>query len=90
MHRVRGDQADVTVDSRAGIPARGGLGGGVRLDDEEVRLAGLEVVGEVVAETDVAVRAVAEVVAVDPDVAVGHDAVELDPHALALGIGGQR
>ena len=88
MHRIGGDEADVTVDSRAGIPTRRGLGRGVGPDDEEIRLAGLEVVGEVVAEADVTIGPAAEVVGVDPDVAVRHDAVELHPHALALGLGG--
>ncbi len=37
--------------------------------------------GQFVPEADVAVRAVAQMIAVDPHVAVGHDAVEVDRHA---------
>src|SRR4029077_13191630 len=41
--------------------------------------AGDEVLGDVVGETDIAVRPPAEVDAVDPDIAVHVDAVELEP-----------
>ena len=82
------DEADVAIDSGAGVPAGGGLGGVVAADGEGVGGGGaeVEVAGEFVAESDVAVGALAEVVAVDPDVAVGHDAVELDEDA-AVGVG---
>ena len=79
------EEVDVAVDAGAGIPAGSGLLGVVGADGEEV-VAGVEVAGEFVAEGDVAVGAVAEVESVDPDVGVGHDAVEGDEDLLVSGI----
>ena len=44
--------------------------------------------GEVIAKSDVAVWAMAQVKAIDPDIAVGYNAVEFDEDALlCVGIG---
>ena len=72
---VGGDEADLAVDAGSGVPAGGGLLRVVDADGDDV-FAGVEVVGEVVVEADVAVGAVAEELSVDVDVGVGHDAVE--------------
>ena len=76
------------VDARAGIPARCRLRGIVGAHRQDVAGFGaeLQMAGEFVAKADVAVRPLAQVEAVDPHVAVGHDAVEFDEHAL-VGVG---
>src|SRR5262245_13418367 len=92
MHRVDHFQMRVPIDAAAGIPARSWLFGVVAADGENVFLtvAEIQMISHVVAETDVAVGALAERVAIDPDFAVGHDAVELDADALGLVLGGKR
>jgi len=65
-----GDDADVAVDAGAGVPAGGGLLGVVDADGEGVD-AGVELLGDVVVEADVAVGAMAEELAVEVDVGVG-------------------
>ena len=78
---VGGDEADLTVDAGAGVPAGGGLLGVVDPDGDDV-FSGVEVRREVVVEADVAVGSMAEEFAVAVDVGVGHDAVEGDVGAF--------
>src|ERR1019366_6196250 len=93
---VGGQQPGVPVDAGAGIPAAVGLVGVVHLDGDHV-VAGVEQRREIVREGDVAVGALAQILAVDPHFAVLIDAVELDDddavlvglrHAEALAIPG--
>ena len=65
-----------------------GCAGIVGTDGKHVRLvaAKVEVAGQLVAKADVTIRPLAQVEAVDPDIAVGHDAVEVDedtPHSIS-------
>ena len=71
----------MAVDAGAGVPTGGGLPGVVDADSDEV-FAGVQVLGEVVVEADVAVGSVAEEVSVAVDVGVGHDAVKDDVGAF--------
>src|SRR5581483_5543945 len=81
---IGNDQPDVPVDSRSGIPARSRLAAVVGAHGQNVRWrrTGLKVPRELVAETDIAVRPLAQVEAVDPDVAIGHHSVEFDEDPL--------
>ncbi len=83
-------EEDVAVDAGAGVEAGGGLGGVIAADGDDVGfVAEVEVTCEVVLEADPTVGAMAEEEAVDVDVAVGHDAVELDEDGFGGGIGGE-
>src|ERR1035437_3467294 len=86
------NQPNVTIDTRATVPARRRLGRSVGADGEGIRLSIAEIgmPGQFVLEADVAERPMAKLEAVDPDIAVGHDAVELDEDAALGIIGGQR
>jgi hypothetical protein len=75
------DEADVPVDAGAGVPARGGLPRVVGADGDDVRLAEVQMFGQLVAEADVTVGPFAKMMPVDPHVAVRHHAVELDEDA---------
>ncbi len=84
------DNADMAIDARAGVPAGGGLHRIIGADGEDIVGAGsVEVAGEFIAEANVTIGAFAEVEAVDPDIGVGHDAVEVDEDA-AVGVGGRK
>src|ERR1035437_7120774 len=89
---IGSDKSDVTINARAGVPARRRLGRSVGANGEDIRLAiaEIEIPGQFVLEADVAERPMAKLEAVDPDIAVGHDAVELDEDAALGIIGGQR
>ena len=83
VQRPGGDQPRMPVNTRAGVPAR------VRLlrvvdahGDEVARRAVAQVRGELIAEGAVAVRPLAEVMAVDPDLTVSIHAVEFDENEL--------
>lgn len=89
MDGMRHDETDVSIDARTGIPAGGGLAGGVRLDGEEVFSTRVELAGDVVTKAEVAAGPVAEQLPIEPDVAVFHHAVEFDPDILALAAGRQ-
>jgi hypothetical protein len=80
----------VPVNARAGIPAGVRLGGIVHLDGDGV-IAGAEneVRRQVVPEGDVAEGTFAEILAVDPDLAVFEHAFEFDEEFLAAGRLGQ-
>lgn len=77
------DEPGVAVDAGAGIPARGGLGGGVGADGQQV-FSGTERIADVAAETGVAVGPAAYFLPIQPDLAVGHHAVEFQPGELGL------
>ena len=84
VDRVGRDQADVSIDPRASEELLRRLSRRIGLDcDDVVGRSELDVGGHVVSEADVSVGVVAKVHAVDVDVAVFHDAVELDEHPLA-------
>ena len=87
VDRVGCYQANVAINARPAVPARSRLSGIIGAHGEDIRLvfAEVQMPGQFVAETDVTVGPLAEVEAVDPDVAVGHDAVEVDEDAT-LGI----
>ena len=89
MHLARDQQPRMPVDARARVPAGVGLEGVVDADGQHVRAVELEVLGQIVGEADVAAGPLAERVAVDPDLAVLVDAVELDGDLLALAGRGQ-
>src|SRR5450756_1495968 len=71
------------VNTGTGIPAGGGLRGGIAADGDDVVAAEIQMTGQIVIETDVAERAVTEVEAVDPHVAILHHAIEPDGYGLA-------
>ena len=81
------NQADVAIDALTCVPAGGGLSGRVGADGKDVGFirAEVQVTGQFVAKADVTVGAFAEVVAVNPDVTVGHDTVEVDEDTV-LGV----
>ena len=79
-----GDEADLAVDARAGIPARCGLLRIVHSHRDDV-LAGMQMRRQFIVEADIAIGPVAEQLAVQVDVAVGHYAVEDDEHAARRG-----
>src|ERR1700678_3397333 len=78
---VGGDEANLTVDACARIPAGGWLLGVVDADGDDI-FSGVKVRREGVVEADVAVGTMAEEGAVAVDVGVGHDAVKGDKGAL--------
>ncbi len=80
MNRGGREQAHVAVNAGAGIPAGGGLLRVIGADREQVRpgCAEVQVTGQIVPEGHVAVGPLAEMEAVDPNVAVGHHAIEFD------------
>jgi hypothetical protein len=83
-------QPGMPVDARARVPARVGLVGVVHLDREHVLArAEVDVRGEVVPEADVSERPLAEVLAVDPHLAVLIDAVKFNQDLSALVAVGQ-
>ncbi len=81
-------QPGVAVDAAPRVPAGVGLGRVVHADRDDVD-PGDEVRRDVVGDGGVAVRPPAEVGAVDPDVGVHVDAVELERHAAAARAGGK-
>jgi len=91
VHRVRDDQADVAVDPCARVPTGGGLPGVVRAHGQDVQLvvAQAEGPGQLIAEAHVPEGPLAQGLAVDPDLAVGHDPVELHEDPAAQGVLGQ-
>ncbi len=86
---VLDDEAGVAVDACAAVPAAGGLPGGVGADGENVGAGAGEVIGEVIAERDVAIGSCAEEGVVHVDFRVGHDGVEFDVDAFAFGLRGE-
>ena len=72
------DQADMPVDARAAIPARGRSGGGVGAHGDDVAPVRAQMAGDVVAQADIAHRAIADMMAVHPDAAAFHDAVKFE------------
>ena len=82
-------EPDVAVHPRPRVPSRS-LFAVVHTDGKKVWALFLQVRRQVVLETDVAVPTVSEMVAVDPDVAVLVDTVELDEYLLAPGLRLQR
>ena len=80
-------QADMTVDTGAAIPAGVRLGGVVNAHGDDVA-AGLQVRGQVIGETGVAVRPGTQVVSVDPDRTVHVHTVEFDGVVLVLAVAG--
>src|ERR1019366_2527305 len=84
---VGGQQPRVPVDAGARIPSAIGLAGVVHLNGDDV-VARVEVRREIVREGDVAVGALAQILAVDPHFAVLIDAVEFDDDgAVLVGLG---
>ena len=82
---ARAHQADVAVDAAAGVPAPAGLDGIVHAHGDDVVLSGrVQQRGDVKVEGAVAIGASAGQPAVDPDLAVHIDAVELHGHALRV------
>jgi hypothetical protein len=78
------DEPDVPVNARAGIPPRRRLGGIICAHAQHVSLvAKIQMAGQVIAKARVAGRALAQMKAIDPDIAVGHHAVEVDENTLA-------
>ena len=76
--------ADVPVDAVARVPAGSGLLGVVGPDgDDIVRAVQLDVVRNIIIQRQIAERPVSQQVLVDPHVAVGHHAAELDVDPLA-------
>ena len=71
------DKPDVAIDAASGIPARIGLVGIVDTHGNDV-VATAQVAGNVVLERAVAIRSVAEFLAIDVDSGVHVDAIELD------------
>ena len=84
VQRIGQHQPHMAVNSRAGVPARRGLGGSVGAHGDDIGgvRAHIEVRGQVVAEAHVTQRAGSKRVAIDPHLAVLHHAVELDPYPL--------
>ena len=79
MHGIHGVDVHVPVDAVAGIPARRGLLGVVGPDGNDVVGAvQSDIIRNIVVQGQIAHGPVAQQVLVDPHVAVGHDASELD------------
>src|SRR5215471_8709083 len=87
MDLVGHHQANMAINARAAVPTRGWLTGVVGADSNQIALSVAEVKmpGKFVAKADVSIGSLAKMEAVDPNVAVGHDAVKIDKHT-ALGI----
>ena len=78
VYRIDRREPDVAIDAASRIPARVGLRGIVDADGDDV-VAGAEMFGDVVGESDVAVRTAAQEYTVDPDVTVHVHAIEFQP-----------
>src|SRR6185295_9860484 len=91
VHGIGDNQAHVPVDAGAGVPARRRLAGVVRAIGEHVpgMPVSVQMSGKLVAKADIAVRPLTKVKAVDPYVAVGHDAVKVDEDTPAFVVRGQ-
>ena len=88
VHRVGNQQPRAPVDARSRIPAAVGLEGVIHLDGDHVIAAEDEVRRQVVGKRNVAVGTLAEILAVDPHLAVLVDAAELDgDHPAAVRFG---
>ena len=87
MHIPHKNEPDRAIDAATLVPARGRLLGCIAADRDYVvrRRPELHMARQVVEEAYKAVGAMAEVKAVDPNVAIGHDSVEHDIDA-AMGI----
>ena len=78
-----GDPSHPAVDASPGVPARCRLGRGVGAHREQVHGTKLDQPADVIPETHVTVRPLAEQRAVEPHPAVRHHSVELDPRPTA-------
>ncbi|OPZ19541.1 MAG: hypothetical protein BWZ10_00916 [candidate division BRC1 bacterium ADurb.BinA364] len=78
---VRGGQPDVAVNARSGVPARIGMIRIVHSHGENVFAFRAQERSQLVFEAHVAVRPLAQMAAVDPDIGVHVNAVEFDENA---------
>ena len=88
VDRARHREPHVAIDAGAGIPARG-VGLRLQPDREHVLAIPAQVGRQVQREARVAIRPLANLMPVEPDVSVGHGAVELDGEVVALRLGRQ-
>ena len=87
VREARGDQPHMTINSGAGIPAQGRFERIVHPHGQDVgRAVGFQKFGEIITEADEAVGSASEELAVDPDLAVHINPVELDDDLLAGGV----
>src|SRR5688572_29426119 len=85
VNRIDYGQPNVSINTRTGIPTRIRLLGVIHPDGNDIRLSAVvQMRREFVLKGAVAVRTFAEVVTVDPNLAVAVDAVELDEEQLSL------
>src|ERR1035437_5182743 len=78
MNGIRGNEPNVTINACAGVPARSWLARVVSPNDDHVVLSEIQMAGQIVAKTDIAIGTCSKVETVDPNVTVGHYAVEFD------------
>ena len=82
MNRIGDSQSHMPVNAGARIPTRRRLTAVINSDGNHIRcLAEVEMRCEFIAETNVAEWSMAEMDAVDPNVAVSHHAVKFEEHA---------
>ena len=83
VREARGDEPHVPVNSGAGIPAQRRFERIVHPHSEDVGSAvGVQKLGEIITESDEAIRLASEELAVDPDLAVHVHPVEFDDNLL--------
>ena len=87
VYRLCLGQPDVAIDAAARVPARVGLLGVVHAHGQRILLAITKIGGHVVAERDVPVGAFAQTRAVDEDLGVHIDPVEVDEELPSLVFG---
>src|SRR5215471_8149303 len=87
MDRIGHHQANMAINTRAAVPTRGRLARIVGADSNQIalRVAEVEMPSKFVAKADVSVGSLTKMEAVDPNIAVGHNAVKINKHT-ALGI----
>ena len=85
MDRMRRHQPYMPIEPRAGVSARCRLRRSITADGQQIWRSWLEMLRNIIAEADIDVRSAPEMVAVDPDIAVRHNPVKLNPHPSANG-----
>ena len=84
MHRIGHHQPHVPIDARPGIPARRRLLRIITSHRDHILI--LQMRREVISETGISIRPMPEHLSVDPHIAVGHHAVEIDEDVLVFRI----
>ena len=81
MHGIGRLKPDVSINAGSGVPSGRRLTRIINADRDHIVAAGFEMAGHLVLKAHISVRPIAEMKAVDPNIAVCHHAVKIDKDA---------